>query len=527
MRQLWLLLALLAGAMLATMTVWVAAGQSDPRGWKQINADGFGDDDNAFILALQRFQGQLYAGTANAATGAQLWRLQDTWTPVITDGFGTGNLGIDSLLEFEGQLYASTWHETAGGEIWRSADGLSWTRVVSQGFGNAANAEVFELAVFSDTLYASANPLEIDELEGPVIWRSNSGDAGSWARVDNAGFDGDVSDASVLDFTVYDGHFYAAMGNWVSGGQVWRTADGLSWAQVNADGFGTTDNKIVSSLAEYNNSLFAAIHNESGAQIWRCQACDGSDWTQVISAGFGDANNRNIYGLAVFGSALFAVTDNRVTGTEVWRTFNGVDWSQVNTDGFGDADNFGSYWDHGLVIYDDRLTVGTLKWWESMAGGEVWQLVTEVTETVQTEGGQVTAPDGAVTVEFPDEAITESVAVTYTAVYSLSAPPTGTFAFAGKAFNLEVVGLASGDIVTEFQKPLTVTIAYEDGDLNGQDEATLEMRYWDDNAWTTDGITTVSHDTLNNRLVIAIDHVTEFALFGRRRILIPMVRQAP
>jgi len=152
-----------------------------------------------------------------------------------------------------------------------------------------------------------------------------------------------------------------------------------------------------------------------------------------------------------------------------------------------------------------------------------WEIVTVATATIATTGGTVSSPDGDIEVEFPPDAVTETMVVTYTAVYSPSAPPTGTFAFAGNAFVLEAAYVSSGQEVTTFGQPVTITINYTDGDLNGQDENTLELMYWNGSAWVSDGITIVEHDTTNNRLVIQIEHLTEFALFAQYRLYLPLI----
>ncbi|RLC83201.1 MAG: hypothetical protein DRJ03_17890 [Chloroflexi bacterium] len=152
-----------------------------------------------------------------------------------------------------------------------------------------------------------------------------------------------------------------------------------------------------------------------------------------------------------------------------------------------------------------------------------WRFTTVQTETITDTGGTVTAPDGDISVEFPDGAVSDTVAVTYTAFYVPPHPPTSTFAFANIAFVLEVAEVSSGEQITTFAEPLTLTIDYTDGDLNGQDEDLLELRYWNGSAWVTDGITVVEHDKVNNRLVVTIDHLTEFALLSKYRLHLPLV----
>jgi len=153
-----------------------------------------------------------------------------------------------------------------------------------------------------------------------------------------------------------------------------------------------------------------------------------------------------------------------------------------------------------------------------------WRFTTTVTDTITDAGGTVTSPDGDSSVEIPSGAVSNTVAVTYTAFYVPPHPPTSTFVFAGNAFVLEVTDIASGEAITSFVgHPLTLTINYTDGELGGISESSLELRYWNGSVWATDGITIIEHDTANNRLVIQIEHLTEFALLGKHHLYLPLV----
>jgi PKD repeat protein len=351
-------------------------------GWLQSNINGFGDRQNSFITSLAPFGGYLYAGTYNG-NGAQLWRKSDggDWTAVITGGFGSSyNAGIDHLIEFNGYLYAGTWaDEVNGGEVWRSSDGLNWTRIVRQGFGVPTNGEVFRFAVFDDTLYATTWSYTTDH--GAEIWRSSTGIAGDWTRVVTNGF-GDANN-QIVAMEVFNGYLYAGTYNWNSiaitstGGEVWRTNDGTTWTQVNADGFGSTDNLIVSSFAVFNDYLYAGIDNwnftarsSTGAQAWRCQVCDGSDWQQVMGNGFGNPRTHGMSALEVFDNHLYFVVANSTTGMEVWRTVDGTNWEQVGFAGFGDSNNYASYWDNAVAVFNNYLYIGANN---RANGGEVWR----------------------------------------------------------------------------------------------------------------------------------------------------------
>jgi PKD repeat protein len=342
-------------------------------GWVQSNINGFGNRRNYNIVTLAPFGGYLYAGSHNSSgNGAQLWRLDSVgWTAVITNGFGSSNNGgIDHLLEFNGQLYASTYNKAEGGEIWRSSNGLNWSRVARQGFGVPTNSEIFRFAVFSDTLYAST--WSYTTAHGAEIWRSSTGISGDWTRVVTNGF-GDANNGGVLSFEVFNGYLYAGTRNLTTGPEVWRTNNGTSWVQVNADGFGDTNNSGLSAFTTFHGYLYASTSHKTaatGTQIWRCQACDGSDWTRVVDSGFGNVNTRTWSALEVFDGYLYCVAGNWITGMEVWRTTDGTNWVQVEFAGFGDSNNGAPYLDSAVTVFNNRLFIGT---WNDANGGEVWR----------------------------------------------------------------------------------------------------------------------------------------------------------
>jgi len=357
-------------------------------GWKQVNINGFGDPANR-INSLGVFGGYLYAGTYNfGGNGAQLWRASDglNWTPVITNGFGNAsNVGIDHLIEFNGQLYAGIWNQTdsppytQGGEIWRSGDGLNWTRVVTQGFGDPTNGEVMRLAVFNNQIYAAT--WSYTSTHGAEIWRSSTGNSNDWQQVVSNGF-GDASNAAIMDMVEFNGALYAgtrfgAAGN---GADLWRSTDGLNWTPVITDGFGYTGTYDIAALAAFQNHLYAgtgrydfSAKTYPGGQVWRCSQssnCDeASDWELVVSDGFGNPDNINVSALHVFDGYLYAIPYNFRTGLEVWRTKDGTNWEQVGLAGLGDSNNSGTYWNNSIATFNNRLFIGTTN---GANGGEVW-----------------------------------------------------------------------------------------------------------------------------------------------------------
>ena len=343
-------------------------------GWRQVNLNGFGDRQNGSITSLATYNGELYAGTLKLdTTGAQLWRSSDslTWTSLMTDGFGNPeNTGIDHLLEFASNLYAGTWNESNGGEVWRSPNGQDWTRVVSKGFGDPTNQEVACFVVFNDQLYAST--VSDSGAHGTELWRSSSGNPGTWGRVVANGFNDDAGNAAILSLQVFNGFLYAGTWNGTTGGEVWRSSNGAVWTQVNPDGFGTSDNQAVTALVSFQGYLYAATRGTpgvSGDQVWRCQVCDGSDWKKVVNNGFGNNETGRPAALQVVGNVLYLVAGNEATGAEVWRTVNGTKWDQIGFAGLGDSNNRQTYVGNSIGVFKDRLFIGLRNY---ANGGEVW-----------------------------------------------------------------------------------------------------------------------------------------------------------
>lgn len=354
-------------------------------GWKQVNINGFGDRDNVVTHPLQAFGGALYAGVYNwTSEDPQIWRMSPAgaWTAMMTNGFGdSSNMDITKLIEFNGQLYAGTenWvcddpncnnsHST-GGQVWRSSDGSAWSQVVSVGFGDPTNYVVIPLAVFGGQLYAGVYNWDVagNTTHGAQLWRSSTGNTGAWTRVATAGFDGDTDNQGAHSAAVYGGYLYVGTYNWADGTELWRSADGTTWQQVNSNGFGDTRNYRIGRLAAFSGYLYAATDYASGGgvQIWRCQLCNGSDWARVVDNGFGNPDTRSSAALLVFGSQLYGAFRNLLTGVEVRRTQDGVHWTQVGMAGFGDSNN---YW-ADLAVFDNHLVAGTNN---GAHGGQVWQ----------------------------------------------------------------------------------------------------------------------------------------------------------
>jgi len=342
-------------------------------GWMRSNDSGFGDPANYGIGALDEFDGQLYAGTWNSVGGAQLWRTPDgsNWSP-ITPTWSLSNTEIYDLAPFMGQLYIGM-GGGQGGEIWRG-DGTAWEQVVAGGFGDDNNYAISAMAEFSGSLYAAtANlPPPYGSGNGVEVWRSDSGDAGSWVQVNEDGFGGGPTWTDfVMD--VYQGHLYLGLGRVAGGGteslaELWRT-DGLSWTAVFTDGLGDAGNSHVAAMAEFQGELYIGLRNiTTGGQVWR--SGDGLAWTPVFTDGLGDPARSRPYGLIVHDGRLVVVF-SRPGGAEVWQSSDGQAWQQIAAGGWGNANNMmAGYFDKPLAHFRGDLYIGTLN---MVDGGEIWR----------------------------------------------------------------------------------------------------------------------------------------------------------
>ncbi len=340
-------------------------------GWRQANINGFGDPNNSFISTLDVFGGQMYAGTWSA----RVWRTSNgqTWSP-FQPGWSESTALYDTQ-PFSSFLYFGTYTDD-GGEIWRT-DGISWTQVVSGGFGDANNLIINALAVYSDALYAATGnfpPAIGGSGNGVEVWHSDSGGAGSWTQVNTDGFG---AGPTWIDLTmdVYQNHLYIGLSRVTSSGgalaELWRTDNGVDWTPVFTDGLGVAANTYVAAMAEFKGAFYIALRNTAtGGQVWR--STNGLNWTSVFTGGLGNPQNGRPYGLIPFDGYLYVVFNNPATGAEVWRTADGTNWHPVARDGWGDRNNMtADYFDKGAAVFNDRLYIGTA----NMAnGGEIWLL---------------------------------------------------------------------------------------------------------------------------------------------------------
>jgi hypothetical protein len=312
------------------------------------------------VLSLEVFKDQLYAGVNLGSNGARISRTDDgeTWEFVSENAFGYPipegkemTYTVWGLQEFQEQFYAGvTWYgeygESLGAQVWRTSDGRQWENVVEDGFGNPEFFGVTSFAVFDDQIYAAIDAF----FKGFQVWRSPSGDPGSWTLVaeDSLGFmDGQAAfltpfkDKLVLVSTMWAGG-YASVPV-----RIWVTQDGETWTPPTTDGFGVFAH-APSHPVIFKDILYIGAVSKEG-YIWSSK--DSVQWSQVPAEGF-ESPIFNFSALFTDGKTLFAnVTQGK--GTFLYYSTDGKTWKKSQEASHGWSNEWGIGYNPTAVFKGD------------------------------------------------------------------------------------------------------------------------------------------------------------------------------
>ncbi|MCL6583464.1 MAG: hypothetical protein K6U11_07470 [bacterium] len=273
-----------------------------------------------------------------------------------------------------------------------------WEQVASNGFGNPSNDYAWCMATFQGKLYVGT----LNTLQGGEIWRSASGEPGSWEMVyksrssvfSNAGVRYLYADANQA--------LYACTLNSL-GAEILRTTDGKEWTVVKKV-IGRRWNTTIRCMVRFGEYLYAGAGGY-GAELYRSK--DGLSWRLVKTkpsfqsskvydpqARAAVVNNTMIGELAVFHDQLYAFTwtkearyrdlaehvfgyevdrptymSNSPGAFEVWRSSDGVEWEKVIglDDKYGNGMGLSLLDPAGLandvvtsaLVFHDQLYMGT------------------------------------------------------------------------------------------------------------------------------------------------------------------------
>jgi hypothetical protein len=292
------------------------------------------------IDSLAAFQDWMYASTANRSENPQgtlVFRSQSgnphTWESAL-DSIGAGfgkpqNENFKDMQVFDGHLCGGTWNETNGAEVWCTPDGKSWWQKNSSGFGETSNVIIWSGHVFKGQLYFGVQNIGDPSVEGDEQGRLYRTEALSntpkWVEVFRT--EAGTSWGNILG--ELNGYFYISIPS-EEGLLVFRSSSGNSgsWRNVNLPGFeNNPDNYAIfaDGAAVYRDSLYVGVANRSGMfTIWRTDGSPDANqkdiiaWQQVSMQGINDPYNIYVQ-LVSFNEALYAWTSNPVSGQQVWR----------------------------------------------------------------------------------------------------------------------------------------------------------------------------------------------------------------
>ncbi len=339
-------------------------------GWRQANLNGF-LDPTAGIFSLETFNGYLYAGTINfSGKGSIVMRSPDgtTWTPASAYNFGSTDTltGVVDMVVFNGWLYAASgWGDLqTSAQMWRTQDGTTWQPVETHGFGiaNAWNIGPFAISTVGGKTYLYAAVQ--NRVDGASLFRSDSGEPGSWAAV----VTGDPSMYAIDGFAEWNDQLFATTEAQTSGGRVWVTTNGSQWDLFGPPGLGDDNNTQLGAPAVFKDHLYVPTYNTvTGAQIFRLD--NGTTWTRVVADGFGNVLNEKIDGLLVWGGKLIAKVNNRTEGMSVMSSEDGLSWTAIAPQGFGNSHTVISLWADDNAEFKGALYIGTIN---TTNGGQIW-----------------------------------------------------------------------------------------------------------------------------------------------------------
>lgn len=153
---------------------------------------------------------------------------------------------------------------------------------------------------------------------------------------------------------------------------------------------------------------------------------------------------------------------------------------------------------------------------------DAWTLTPTMgfTATLLSSSGVTTA------LEIAAGSVATDTVLVYSQILTDSVPGKSLFAFAGHAFALDAF-VDSRQVPLTPTIPITVAIDYPASAVEGMDESTLALFYWNGAQWTASGITLIERDLVHHRLVVTLSHLSEYALFGRlpESSYIPAVRR--
>ncbi|GMW01294.1 MAG: hypothetical protein AMXMBFR84_24310 [Candidatus Hydrogenedentota bacterium] len=365
------ILTILTMPVLVGFTIPDCSGGFQRKDFVKINVNGFDPadndaDHNDYAWAMEHYTapgsdtGYLYVGTGNNIANLILYNFG-----VILYGLDLNDAPIHppEIRRYRPDLGETHWERVFD---YKDADPEGTSQTI--GFRMMRRfTPATKNGVAQSYLYAAAMG------RNPTLWRSVSGDPGTWQSVWSSG------GPSIRWMAEHNGALYVALTNDALGdplpGQIWKSIDGSNFVQVIGDGFGNPANRGCESLISFNGYLYVGTANyETGFEIWRCEGPDKAAPVRIMNNGGPDMRNDIagspciFNGHLYFGSIIFfGFNPQRRTGfkgsdivriypDDSWETVVGPESVSGYDSGFNHFTNAYLWW---METHDGWLYAGT------------------------------------------------------------------------------------------------------------------------------------------------------------------------
>ena len=303
--------------------------------------------------------GILYLETPDATLGGGVYKTEDgqNWVPLNIGGFGNtsyGQVPFPDLVVYEyppgtNDLYAGVTGEYAGSsgtnypvQVWRIAYDASgptaaWEKVVDFNTSSPGPLDTTIImpewmSIWNNTIYLTASAGFLCPTGGGArLFYTTNGAAGTWSeRYLQGGYGfGDCHNVLITSLTdhTYGGidYLYLPTRNPTFGGELWRTSDLVTFAEVDkVGGVNAFGNGTICSGLHWIHTYFGQIWQTDEAatnqydRLWN--SYDGVTWTQHNATGFGSSVTGGHPDVIGFGDSMYyGGGEGTSTGAQIWQ----------------------------------------------------------------------------------------------------------------------------------------------------------------------------------------------------------------
>ncbi len=346
----------------------------------------FGMAQTYDIVEFAVFKDVLYAATGRKGPGpAEIWRSATgdagAWEKVFFDSATTTVKGIPSMNTTtlgNGYMWIETGNPFEGTVVYRTENGVDWIPISKNGFGDSTSFSPSPHMVLfrgvNDTIpYLYAGSGSHGGAVSAKVWRTpyTNTDPAKWDLM----ADFNIVDPAATQITYFyvwkDKLYFGANGDSI----LWESVDGVHFSANKGAGvnFGSPGNGLIACLIDFNGYLYASTNNQqTGGQLWR--TADGLTWEPLTEDAFGyGVKAKELHNMDNANGRLWvtAYTDTAISdGSPIWKSTDsaGLLFEQSNIDGFGNPDNDGE--NPVTIGFKGRQYFGGPNYKD---GGQIWR----------------------------------------------------------------------------------------------------------------------------------------------------------